>query len=270
MSDQEFKGLVHPMVKRISKGECSQNLSKKVKSETKITDLNFYCLRPIFQYLGTEDTIKLATLNDKFIEPSDLMEKQKKQQATISYKSKNLITDLDLVPESGVVLVTMDLWNSPRTLSDFGQWMTKVSVDFGSIGESSSLTVEGDILNCCSNLTELELVNCRNGAFENISEPFERVKVFRFHNGILGPKFSELRKWFPNLKILSLECEVRDKSSVRENLAKRFLCLDSLSLKLTTKLPKSEKNSSVRAVILKSNDWLSSVTLNFGRKIDFL
>lgn len=235
--------------------------AKRPKLETRLSDLNFDCLEKIFNLLEMASLLSIAQVNAQF---SGLAAPLiKKKQEPIAFRNVNYFIGNRIQPGQ---------WNylfKDKLIKDhnLGSSITKLLLD---TRITSWLRVD-NIVKYCSELKELHIEYCSKFLFTNIDEPFEKLEVLTVNDGILGPKLSQLSKWFPRLEDVSLNCVVDDESAILQNLEVSTATLKGMSLSLRKKSSSTVLN--IDAVI-KSNPQLEKICLNewgFGmRKFKFV
>lgn len=257
------------MTKRVTKEDDASELVKKPKVDvmrtTALIDVNRDCLYKIFQYMNFDELMTLADTNGHFIEGINLIltkiNKRKTFTSTIAYWRYHhwwYFENFLIVP--------------PHLFPYVGQSILNLFIDFKYVPEEFRSMLENHIMEQCTQLKELKLLNFRDGAFETIKEPFDKVEVLTISNGILGRRFSRFTKWFPQLRRLTLDCTVHDKSYIPENMAKMIPSLEFINLTLSEVIPKycNRPKKSFQCKIddvIESNRQLKGIGLNFGKNV---
>lgn len=247
------------MTKRMTKDDDASELVKKSKidvmSTTDITGVNEDCLCEIFRWLEFKDLLVLAETNKLFVAPvKRILSKINKQKTftSLSVFPYRYMTDFIMVPL--------------HSLQYVGQSILKLFIDFAYVAEPYLL--ENHIMEHCNGLKELKLLNLRDGAFETIKKPFAQLEILTISNGILGKRLSLFQKWFPQLRSLTVTCNVHGKNYILNNMAKTIPSLEFISLTLSEVIPEncSRPTKSLDDVI-RSNRQLKGIRLDLGKNI---
>ncbi|XP_037052129.1 uncharacterized protein LOC119085752 isoform X2 [Bradysia coprophila] len=224
--------------RRESTDNSSQELVKKPKliNETKITDLNYDCLYSIFKWMSIHDTIQMCGISKKFVEPAIWIMKVFNRQHTFS---------INYMPSCRIKFI--------------GQALSKILLDYAGTFENRISVVQDSILEYCTELTELTLVNAKSAPFESINTPIAKLKVLHLDNCILGPVFCQFSKWLPQLRTLTvINCKVIDESCIG-NMATTMPALESMHIDVVQKIKLNADDSFERFarcntdVIIKRN-----------------
>lgn len=147
-----------------------------------LVDINYDCLRRIFEFLDVNDLINVAEADDNFIAAATDVFLQRLRKAT----SK--------------ISVESDIFAT--CLSHFGHISPGISVGFGQIHDSEwQKNIEKY---CRKSLHHLNVHNLNENHFERIQKPFINVRKLVISESTLGRKMSQMNLWFPNLVCLNL------------------------------------------------------------------
>lgn len=242
-----------------SLGEQSIKRLKSEIGETKqrlLTDLHDDYLRLIFKLLELNDLLALMQVSKRFQDPvtSVFASKYPTKEVTITFNNYSR--------ERSEILVLKEMPLITPFLRYFGHSISKLRVQFDEKNPKQSLAIEKSVLAYCDGLKELELQNCRNGAFDAIETPFNSIEVFRFISGFLGGNISQFDKWFPKLRSLKISnATVANKYCIVETLP----CLEHLDIKIGAASKKFSRENVDDAI--RSNPQLLSFRLNNGKSI---
>ncbi|XP_037044141.1 uncharacterized protein LOC119080044 [Bradysia coprophila] len=226
--------------RRESTDNSSHELVEKPKliSKTKITDLNYDCLFSIFKWMPINDAIAMCGICKKFVEPTKGIVRR--------FNSKNIFSLSEHIFCIKLPALTpafyKTLYYMPSCpIKCIGQSLSKIYLDYdGTFKDSSVSVVEDSILNYCTELTELTLVNGKSAPFESIKKPIAKLKLLYLNNCILGPVFCQFSEWLPQLRTLSIiNCYVLDASCI-DNMGRTMPALESLHLDVVRKINNDE------------------------------
>lgn len=246
-------------IEMIDESHIEQSV-KRLKSEIGVSkqrlliDLHDDYLKSIFKWLEVNDLLALIQVSERFQDPVASVFAEKYPTELVKF------TFTDIPEDDSEILVLRSTPIIKLFLQYFGHSISKLCVEFDKRNTNRNVAIENFILKHCEGLKELELVHCREGAFDALAKPFKSLEVFRFVSGYLGENISQFDKWFPKLRSLSIShAIVANNVCIEESLP----FLDHLDIKIGT-APKTFFRRNVDNAI-RSNPQLRSICFHNGR-----
>lgn len=240
---------------------CSQHLVKRSQSEMIETgqrlliDLHDDYLESIFKWLDLDDLLTMCKVHDRFKRPVNSIFVRKYAKKWVKITSKYGQFPIDTSSE-----YTIEKPQNILFLRYFGHSISKLSIACNPTDFKEYSALEECILKYCDKLKELKLKYCRKGIFDTIEMPFNELEVLSFAFGYLGHNISQVNKWFPKLRSLTIfEATVADKLCLVKTLP---LSMEHLDVKTGWAIETFSRDDIQDAILL--NPQLRSICLDDG------
>lgn len=207
------------------------------KRSTTITDLNDHCIATIFSHLNIIDLANVAASNTRFS------------------VSPRLAFKINFSKE--VVYISNEHHRKAKMiLRKFGFLIEELSLKYDAKYHRFNYALEATISKYChKTLNRMNVSGYNEALFNRIKRTFEAVGKISFCEGVLGEFQMNLRKWFPNLRLMNLILSKIENANYAKCIEQNIPSLKSLNVSNDSESPIYFTNENLKRAIQMNQCW---------------
>lgn len=194
-------------------------------------NLDDHCLEKICEYLNFIDLLNLADTNQRLKRVTEAIFQRSYSGKLININTFFLFNTLEPSQSETCWSENFDnvcaLKSTLQFIRCFGHLITKFEVQYTNICSKRDMISRYISQFCSDSLKVIKFYDIKESDFDDINQPFTKVKDVEFVDCRVGKNLSRFHSWFPKMQSLILSC-----SDLAEpiNIATHFSSLQNLSL----------------------------------------